>query len=116
MGVRRRRRLGEAGWRGILDRFAGSGLGVGAFCRREGVSAASFYRWRHLLEGNGTNLGRSNPVAVAWDTRDGGDRSPPASGPPAFVDLGSLVGASAGGRLELRIELGAGVVLHLARG
>lgn len=116
MGVRRRRRLDEVGWRGILDRFAGSGLGVGAFCRREGVSAASFYRWRHLLAGDAADLRQRHSAAVASDGRDGGSRSAPAPGTPAFVDLGSLIGTGAGGRLELRIELGNGVVLHLARG
>jgi hypothetical protein len=39
-----------------------------------------------------------------------------AAGSAAFVDLGALTQGSAGGRIELRIDLGAGLVLHLARG
>lgn len=38
MGMRGGRRLGEAGWRALLGRFAGSGLGVAAFCHREGAA------------------------------------------------------------------------------
>jgi hypothetical protein len=33
---------------------------------------------------------------------------------PAFVDLGALTGTSA--RLELRLDLGGGVILQIARG
>jgi len=39
----------EHEWRSLLSRFAPSGLGVKAFCRREAISAASFYRWQGLL-------------------------------------------------------------------
>ena len=43
-------------WRGKLRDQAGSGLSVSAFCRREGFSPNSFYRWRRLLaEGDGAN-------------------------------------------------------------
>jgi hypothetical protein len=57
MGMRGRRRLGEAGWRALLGRFAGSGLGVAAFCHREGVSAASFHRWRRRSRAGSTASG-----------------------------------------------------------
>ena len=36
-------------WRGRLARYRGSGLTVGRFCSREGVSVASFYYWRQRL-------------------------------------------------------------------
>lgn len=78
-------------WQAMVARQAGSGLSVAAFCARERLSAASFYQWRSRL--------RRDAV--------------PAAAPAAFVDLGSL---SPGGRLELRIDLGGGVVLQLARG
>jgi hypothetical protein len=51
----------------------GSGLGVGTFCRREAISAASLYRRRSLLGEAGDEI-----EAVVSDTT------------PAFVDLGSL--------------------------
>lgn len=45
-------RLGKrAQWLDRLRRFARSKLSVSEFCRREGVSAASFYQWRRKLAG-----------------------------------------------------------------
>lgn len=43
---RRRDEDREAFWRDVLDRQAGSGLTVAAFCRQEQVSPASFFAWR----------------------------------------------------------------------
>jgi hypothetical protein len=63
----------------LLGRFAGSGLTVTAFCEREAISAASFYRWRALSAGAGAEDQRS--VAVRERT------APSAVG---FVELGAL--------------------------
>ena len=92
-----RRNLGERC--ALLSRFGASGLGVTAFCRREGISAASLYRWRAEAGG-------------AIDRGDvGGDER--AS---AFVDLGALrTHTSAGPRLDLKLDLGDGLVVHLVR-
>lgn len=91
-------------WQALIGRQAGSGLSVADFCRRESISTASFYRWRRLLGGG---LGRATPREPTSD----------------FVDLGLLnpgseEGEASGpaGRLELRLDLGGGVVLHLVRG
>ena len=117
MGKQRRRRLGEAGWRALLGRFASSGLGVGAFCRREGVSAASFYRWRHLLGATGALSSQVLDRPASGRGARGADaRSMAADESTAFVDLGALTAGARGGRIELRIDLGQGLVLHLARG
>lgn len=62
-------------WRSVLGKFDGSAMGVEAFCRREAISEASFYRWRRLL-GNGSDGGD----VVGSDTA------------PVFVDLGTLNG------------------------
>lgn len=94
MAGKRVRRSAE-NWRALLARQAESGLSVASFCARERLNAASFYQWRSRL-GCGA---AARPAAV----------SPRA----AFVDLGALSG---GGRFELRIELGGGLVLQLARG
>jgi hypothetical protein len=96
-GKRVKRSEGE--WGALLSRFARSGLSVEAFCQREAISVASFYRWRGLL-GEGCL---------------GGDvvHHPPA---PAFVDLGALNCTSlARPRLDLRLELGDGLIVHLVR-
>ena len=91
-------RRNEAQWRSLLSRFSDSGLSVSAFCRREAVSTASFYRWRGLI-----------------DRHDGGEALAVRS-EPAFVDLGTLRGESArGAPVELRLDLGGGLSLHLVR-
>ncbi|SBT03374.1 conserved hypothetical protein [Candidatus Propionivibrio aalborgensis] len=89
-------------WRCLLAKFDGSGLGVEGFCRREAISAASFYRWRSLL-GNGGD-------------GDGGGAGLASDAAPAFVDLGTLNSASlTHPRIDLKLDLGDGFVLHLVR-
>ena len=88
--------------RAIMARFAESGLSVDTFCQRESISTSSFYRWRPLL-------GDSSPREVATHS------SLNAVGrAAAFVDLGTLHRPHA--PLELRLDLGGGVLLHLVRG
>lgn len=91
-------RRSRSQWRSVLGKFGGSGLGVEAFCRREGISAASFYRWRSLLS----------------DAVDRGDIVGQDSA-PGFVDLGALSSHSPGSRLDLKLELGEGLVVYLVR-
>jgi hypothetical protein len=98
--AKRWKRRGEAQWGALLKRFDASQGSVEAFCRREVVSTASFYRWRERLGGNEV---RAVPV-----------REQRA---PMFVDAGRLGGAPArGSPLELKLDLGDGWVLHLVRG
>lgn len=96
-GKRARRSRDE--WRFLLIRFGNDGLGVAAFCRREGISAASFYRWRSVLRST-VDCGDE----VVHDSESG------------FVDLGALKSHSPGSRLDLKLDLGDGLVLHLVRG
>lgn len=101
----KRKHLGEQAWREVLQRFDGAGMTVTEFCRREGLSKSSLHRWRSLLATT-----RSQP-AVERDDR----RQEPAA--PQFVDLGALRGTvSDTGRLQIRVDLGGGIVLQLTRG
>ena len=89
-------------WRSLLAKFDGGDMGVEAFCRRQAISAASFYRWRSLLGNGGDGDGCAG---VARDAA------------PAFVDLGTLDSASSSKpRIELKLDLGDGLSLHLVRG
>ena len=93
------RRTSEV-WHKLIDAQAASDLPVVAFCARERIAPASFYRWRRGLQARvcGGTASRA-PVAVVNES--------------GFVDLGAL---AQGGRVELRLDLGRGVVLQLSRG
>lgn len=97
--TRSRKHRSPAEWQSLLSQFETSGLSVVAFCRRHAIGESSFHRWRTKLVG-------SHPETPAAE----------ASTPPDFVDLGALMAKpSSGSRLELRLELGAGLTLTLVR-
>ena len=101
-----RRRLNEQAWKILMKRFDGAAMTVQEFCAREGLSRGSFRLWR-------SRLGSTSPQvssAVSTSART-------ASLRPPFVDLG-LLGAPAPRdhtALDLHIELGGGISLHLVR-
>jgi putative transposase len=95
-----KRRSAQA-WRDVVARFAQSGLTEEAFCEREGPGVKLFHRWRFKRG--------STPM------RPSADKVAPVSGATAkFVELGSL--KDGGSRLEMRLDLGGGVLLHVVRG
>jgi putative transposase len=100
----RRRRLSGDEWRGVLQRFSEGEEALSAFCRREGLSVSSFRLWRSKLT---TKIDEVSPVPAAVEDEGMG-----------FVDLGELGDAppATSGRLELRLDLGGGVTLHIVRG
>jgi hypothetical protein len=117
-----RKRLDESSWRAVFERFEGAAMTVQEFCVREGLTRSVFMRWRARLRGS------SMPPASA----PAGAKTVRAAPMPSFVDLGVLsgatttTGASAAAAaaaspaaqhtaLDLRIELGAGISLHLVR-
>jgi len=109
MSGQRRRRLDVRSWREVLGRFDGAGTKVSEFCAREGVCESSFYRWRSRL-----GMPRDGVTAAA------AVQAQPLAVEPSgasFIDLGSLDGASRDsvGALELRLDLGGGVVLQIVR-
>lgn len=92
----------EVAWRQRLARFAASGQKIKPFCHAESVSEATFYRWRKQLAETGD--------------------ATPADG---FIDAGVMAPAPAaqavprvepaGAALEVRLDLGHGMVLHIVR-
>ena len=102
----------ETAWRNRLARFAASKLTVDAFCRREAVPVGTFYGWQARL--------RARDAAAAP-----GPQRTLALSPSPFLDLGSVnslaSSAASPGRdhartnLDVRLELGGGVILHIVR-
>ena len=107
-----RRRLNEQTWQALLGRFDGTAMTVKEFCRREGLTRSSFFLWRSRLGADS----RSTPApAVAKSIAKSAAPAPK----PSFVDLGLLGGATPAAAehagLNLYIELGGGLSLHLVR-
>jgi len=90
-------------WREVVARFSQSGLTEEEFCEREGLRSKLFRRWRGKCS-NGKGPRRASA----------GKAAPVLSPTAGFVDLGALPGG--GSRLEVRLDLGGGVVLSVARG
>jgi hypothetical protein len=86
-------------WQALLKRFDARHDSVSVFCARESISEASYYRWRGLL-----------PAAHHRH-----DAAAPSS-PSAFLDLGHIPASQPGTRIDLKLDLGGGLVLHLVRG
>jgi transposase-like protein len=92
----------EATWRELFSRQAASGVTVAEFCRSEGINAGLFRRWRSVLSRSGRRGARPRKANAV------------SQGAAPFIDLGGL--RSGRSRFEVRLELGAGVVLSVARG
>jgi len=90
----------EDTWREIFARHVSSGLSVLEFCRAEKINPGVFRRWRSMLNG-GVRVEQSKVRTKAKVVTP-------------FIDIGA-VGAAAS-RMEVRLELGGGVVLTVARG
>ena len=103
----KRPHLGGQAWRELLQRFDASGISVGEFCKRERLSKATFQRWRARLMAEVVR-----PTAAMSESS--GEQAP-----TSFIDLGSLGGATSAAvtaRLDLKLDLGGGLTLHLVRG
>jgi hypothetical protein len=97
----KQRRYGAETWRKILGRFEESGTTAQAFCAREGLSSKSLRRWQLRLGGDSDQALIAKAAGLT-------------SKPSGFIDLGDLRSGSS--RYEVRLELGAGVILSIARG
>jgi transposase-like protein len=101
MRKRQRIRRNAAVWRQLFSRQARSGVSVAEFCSREKINAGVFRRWRAVLKD--TDQGARLASAV-----------PALAEAAPFIDLGGI--GPGGSRFEVRLELGAGLVLSIARG
>lgn len=102
-------RHGEETWRAMIERQRASGMSILAFCEREGVSRSSFGRWRSLLARRATGAQRLEECTV-------GERAAVAGPRSGFVDAGMLHMGGVSEPVEMRLELGGGIVVTIRRG
>ncbi len=96
----------ERFWRDALQRFAGGGLSVRAFCRRERFSEASFYAWRRTIAERDLQASRSGRV-----NRPASAKSHRTGKRPAFLPL--LVNDSTRAVGAITLEIAGGRTLRL---
>ena len=96
------KRRSASAWREVVARFGQSGLTEEAFCECEGLGVKLFHRWRTKRGSGAPRTVVDKPTRVA--------PSPTAG----FIDLGAL--KDGGSKLEMRLDLGGGVLLHVVRG
>jgi len=103
----------EAAWLERIARQRASGKTIAAFCQEENLGKSTFSYWCRRL-GVGTVAGTP--------ARKGAVRSVPfldvgpikALRPPQMAD-GKALAPESSASIELRLDLGGGVVLHLTR-
>jgi putative transposase len=107
--ARTRRHLSAQAWAEVFARFDGSGESVTGFCKREGLHTSSFRRWQRRL----ASMASTPITAQPHEPREATRQASAAS----FVEMGAMgAGRQPAGRLEVRLELGGGLVLQLVRG
>lgn len=99
----------EVEWRQRLARFAASGEKIKSFCQAEPVSEAVFYRGRKQL------AEAAACTAPAAGFIDVGVMPPAASAAAATAAPTMTQCESAGAMLEVRLDLGHGLVLQIVR-
>ena len=96
-------------WRERLTRFSPTAQSVSEFCRAESISPSSFYGWRAKLLDHDPSLALSAPKK---------QRQP---APSSFIDLGPVatkpapLTAKASAAIEIRLDLGHGMMLTIVR-
>jgi len=65
----------ERQWRRWIGEWQASGLSARAFCERRGLTAASFYAWRRVLERRAAEQPAFVPVQVVADATPAGQAS-----------------------------------------
>jgi transposase-like protein len=86
----------------LVSGFEQSGVSVSQFCEQHGIGAASFYHWRSRLNSPRTARKSRTPTTPVATTAQSD-----------FLDLGPLDPRSS--RVEVRLDLGGGIVVHLTR-
>lgn len=92
-------------------RFERSGKTATAFCKDEGVALSTFCQRRARLK----KQGQTNEAGVAKRTATFIDAGALVAAPAVRAMMESHAARESDARVEVRIDLGAGVVLHVSR-
>lgn len=92
-------------------RFERSGKTATAFCKDEGVSLSTFYQRRARVK----KQGQARATGVAKRTATFIDAGALVVAPAASAMMRSDSARESDARVEVRIDLGGGVVLHVSR-
>jgi transposase-like protein len=103
-----RLRRSEKTWRGIFARQRSSGMTVEEFCRAEGIGRSTFNRWQMRLHSRDSLAGRARSAQA--------DTVPPPESGDRFIDAGEMRVDNASATIEIRLDLGDGVLLTIRRG
>ena len=103
----------ESIWRERIARHAASGKTIADFCCEEGIGKSTLSYWRRRLCVVGTTVGQKLPTVAAPFVEVG--RVKAARWQQPSVHPADKVSDLLTGGIELRLELGGGVVLHIAR-
>lgn len=103
----------ESIWRERIARHASSGKTIADFCREEGIGKSTLSYWRRRLGVARTTVGQKLPKVATPFVEVG--RVKAARWQQPSVRPANKVSDLLTGGIELRLELGGGVVLHLAR-
>ena len=104
----------ESIWRERIARRAASGKTIATFCDEEKVGKSTFSYWRRrLVAVDAAAMPGRKPTAVAVPFVDLGRIK--ATKPIHSSPLTSSTPVESAASIELRVELGNGVVLHIAR-
>jgi len=91
-------------WRLALETWQASGLRISEFCRREGLCASSFYRWRRRLASGGLMKVSANDILEPPDASRDAPSSRPAFVPVALDSTEEAKGSSRGfSGVEIRL-------------
>ena len=106
-----RRRLTDEQWRVLVERQARSGVSVGAFCAREGLSASTFFLKRRRLRALPRFVElRAEPGEAGAGLAATAVRSEDANGPP-HAAAEARDGHAGAPSLELRLPRGLVVLV-----
>ncbi|TDK61209.1 IS66 family insertion sequence element accessory protein TnpA [Sapientia aquatica] len=104
----------EAIWRDHLTRYAASGKTIAAFCRDEAIAEGNFYAWRTRLRQDTANMAQKASTSAPKQVAPFIDLGPVKSRAVNHETARTSASAIAPG-IDIRLDLGNGIVLTIAR-